>query len=175
MNIIQDFDKYILNYINEHMTNIILDKIMIFITTLGNGGILWILLALFFIFIKKDRKTGIKMALALILCFLTGNLLLKNLVGRIRPFDINSAIEILIKKPLDFSFPSGHTMTSFASAIVIYSKYKRAGIFTIILATLIAFSRMYLYVHYPSDIICGLIIGIIIAMVSIKTVDLKFP
>lgn len=108
------------------------------------------------------------MGCALILCLLIGNLFLKPVVARVRPFDINTAIDILIKKPLDFSFPSGHTMSSFAAATVLIYMDKKIGAISLILATIIGFSRLYLYVHYPSDVVIGLLIGVLLGIISIK-------
>ena len=93
----------------------LLDKILAFITSLGNAGIIWIVLAVVLLILPKTRKTGIIVAAALLMDLILCNLILKNLVARVRPYDVNTAIAILIKKPLDFSFPSGHTAASFAA------------------------------------------------------------
>ena len=106
--------------------------------------------------------------IALLLCAIVGNLTLKPLVARIRPFNSKPLIDgLLIKEPLDYSFPSGHTMCSFAPAVVLYYMNKKAGICAVILSTLIGFSRLYLYVHYPSDVASGAVIGIILGTLSI--------
>lgn len=171
MELIFSFDNAILDFIQTYMRNGFLDFILPIITKLGNEGILWIFIAIAFLISKKYRTSGIKLAIALLLCLIIGNLTLKPLFARTRPFDINTEIELLITKPTDFSFPSGHTMSSFAAAIVIFDANKRMGIIAMILAVLIAFSRLYLYVHFPSDILAGLIIGVINAIIAIKCVD----
>lgn len=140
------------------------------ISSLGNFGIIWIAITIFLVVNKKYRKTGITMAISLLLCLLIGNITLKPLIARIRPFDVRTQIELLIPRPEDFSFPSGHTMTSFAAATVLLLNNKRWGIYGLTLASVIAFSRLYLFVHYPSDIVGGMIIGIAIALVSKRIV-----
>ena len=97
-----------------------------------------------------------------------GSLSLKPLVARVRPFDAAQLLDaLLIRQPTDFSFPSGHTMCSFASGIIIFYMNKRIGTFALILSSFIGFSRLYLYVHYPSDVFCGMVIGILLGITSI--------
>ena len=93
-------------------------------------------------------------------------MILKPLIARLRPFTVNTAIELLIPPPSDFSFPSGHTFASFASATAILKNNRRLGIPAIILAVLIAFSRLYLYVHYPTDVFFGLLLGILAGLIG---------
>ena len=147
----------------------LLNYIMIFITSLGNGGLIWIVAALFLIFQNKNmlKREGFTIAVALIIFSILGLLILKPIIARPRPF-IAQGVDILIKEPMGFSFPSGHTGSSFAAASVIYFYNKKRGLLALILATLIAFSRMYLFVHYPSDIVGGLILGIISSRIAIK-------
>ena len=92
--------------------------------------------------------------------FLVCNVFLKPFVARIRPFNINTAVDIIIKRPTDYAFPSGHTTSSFIAATIIYCQNRKWGYASFILASLIAFSRLYLYVHYPTDIITGIILGL---------------
>lgn len=147
----------------------LLNYIMIFITSLGNGGLIWIAAALFLIFQNKNmlKREGFTIAVALIIFSVLGLLILKPIIARPRPF-VAQGVDILIKEPMGFSFPSGHTGSSFAAASVIYFYNKKRGLLALILATLIAFSRMYLFVHYPSDIVGGLILGIISYRIAIK-------
>lgn len=113
------------------------------------------------------KREGFTIAVALIIFSVLGLLILKPIIARPRPF-IAQGVDILIKEPMGFSFPSGHTGSSFAAASVIYFYNKKRGLLALILATLIAFSRMYLFVHYPSDIVGGLILGIISSRIAIK-------
>ena len=164
MNTIQGIDHGILNFIQNNLQFPMIDPIMIFASTIGNNAAIWISIALLLMLTKKYRSTGLMITGALLLCLLIGNLTMKPYFARIRPFHVFTDIVLLIKSPTDFSFPSGHTMTSFASATILLLKNKRWGIWAIGLASLIAFSRMYLFVHYPSDIVVGLLIGIAIAI-----------
>ena len=150
----------------------LLDKILAFITSLGNAGIIWIVLAVVLLILPKTRKTGIIVVAALLADLVLCNLILKNLVARVRPYDINTAIAILIKKPLDFSFPSGHTAASFAAMTALFlAKMKKAWIAALILAVLIAFSRVYFYVHYPTDVLGGAVVGILSGIIGYAIVE----
>lgn len=91
-----------------------------------------------------------------------GNFILKNFVARERPCWIDTEVFMLIPVPHDYSFPSGHTLASTISAVILMQESKKFGIPACILAALIAFSRMYLFVHFPTDILGGLILGLII-------------
>ena len=143
---------------------------MLVITSIGDIGIVWILTALVFIATKKYRIEGIAILATLVLNLLISNVILKQLIARVRPCDINTAVELLIPRPTDYSFPSGHTSSSFAAGIVIFFKDKLIGSFALILAAAIAFSRLYLYVHYPSDVVAGIIIGIAIGIFTRKLI-----
>lgn len=150
----------------------LLDKILAFITSLGNAGIIWIVLAVVLLILPKTRKTGIIVAAALLMDLILCNLILKNLVAMVRPYDVNTAIAILIKKPLDFSFPSGHTAASFAAMTALFlAKMKKAWIAALVLAVLIAFSRLYFYVHYPTDVLGGAVVGILSGIIGYTIVE----
>lgn len=149
----------ILDFLQEHLKCSFLDKIVPVITALGDKGIIWIALALFFIITGKQRKIGFMIAAVLIIGFIDGNLLLKNIIARERPFTYIEFPELLIAQPKDYSFPSGHTMSSFGVAFVILYGNKKLGAAALIIAALIAFSRLYLYVHFPTDVIGGILLG----------------
>ena len=161
----QGFDLPILDWIAEHLWCPFLDTIVPGITFLGNGGWIWIAIALVLLCIPKYRKTGFAMGAALLMGLLICNLWLKPWVGRIRPYDYQlqaygKAIPLLITAPTDFSFPSGHTIASFEAATVILIRHKKWGVAPLLLAILIAFSRLYLYVHYPTDVLTSIVLGI---------------
>ncbi len=160
------FEIGILDFLRENLSCKALDFLMPVVTALGNGGIFFIAVAVFFLFFKKTRKMGITMGVSLIIGFVVCNLVLKNAVGRIRPYDFNEGVMLLIKSPSDFSFPSGHTTASFESAVSILLYNKKLGIVAIVIATLIAFSRLYLYVHYPTDVLFGAVLGTAVAFLS---------
>ena len=137
------------------------DAVMCFITKLGNAGMIWIVLAVILLLIPKTRKTGIIILAALCIDLVVCNGILKNLFARIRPCDVNTQIQLLIARPDDFSFPSGHTAASFAAVAALYfSGERKLWKPALVLACLIAFSRLYLYVHYPTDILGGILVGI---------------
>ncbi len=141
------------------------------ISFLGNSGWIWIVLALLLICFPKTRKVGLAMGLGLILCLLIGNVTLKPLIARIRPFALREFL-LLIDAPSDFSFPSGHTFSSFVGAGVLFfsGMGKRFWIPGLVLACLIAFSRLYLYVHYPTDVLAGVVLGLLVAFVSVYAI-----
>ncbi|MDO5516112.1 MAG: phosphatase PAP2 family protein [Clostridium sp.] len=169
MDAIQNLDNSILQFIQNNLRNDVLDSIMPVITSMGNGGFIWIVICAILLFSKRYRKYGFIMIIALILCAVIGNLSLKPLVARTRPFNAKPLIDgLLIKAPKDYSFPSGHTMVSFSCTAVLYYMNKKIGISALIVSSAIAFSRLYLYVHYPSDVFVGIIIGVLIACISIK-------
>lgn len=142
--------------------NPVLDAFFSAITHLGDAGILWIVLALSLLCIRKTRPLGVCMALALILDLLLCNLMLKPLVGRIRPFALRE-VALLIKAPQDASFPSGHAAASFAAAGVLALRRSKLAIPALILAITIAFSRLYLYIHFPTDVLGGMLVGLLCA------------
>jgi undecaprenyl-diphosphatase len=154
-----------------------LDAVMPVITRFGDGGIFWIAIAVVLLLFKKTRKIGLTMGIALAMGFIIGNLTLKNIVARTRPYDLNPAFPLLIEKLSDFSFPSGHTLASFEASVSIFLYNKKFGTAAVILAVLIALSRLYLYVHYPTDVLASVIIGTTLAIVSfviVKKIYAKF-
>lgn len=155
----------------QNLHNPMMDKLLVAITTLGNSGGIWILVAAILIGTKKYRKTGIHLAMSLILCLVLGNVLIKNLVARPRPCWIDPTVPLLIPVPTDYSFPSGHTFSGFASVTTLFYYKKSWGILAFILASLIAFSRLYLFVHFPTDILGGIILGVSIGIISKKIMD----
>ena len=158
------FDLPILDWIAANLWCPVLDVAMPIITLLGDAGIFWIAVSVLFMISKKYRKTGIGMMLALLMGLLVCNIWLKPTVARMRPYDFQmqyflKEIPLLAGAMHDFSFPSGHTIASFEAAVVIILNNKKLGIAAMILACLIAFSRLYLYVHYPTDVIFSVILG----------------
>lgn len=148
------------------------DTVMPLISKLGNAGLIWILLAAVLLFFPKTRKSGIVLAAALCMDVILCNGILKNVFGRIRPCDVNTSIQLLVPRPDDFSFPSGHTAASFAAVAALYfAGEKKIWKPALVLASLIAFSRMYLYVHYPTDILGGIAVGVITGYLGYRCVE----
>ena len=160
-----DFD---ILYFIDKLHNPVLDKIMIFLTNLGDAGILWIVVAVLLLFFKKTRRCGILMGISLLCGVILGNGFLHHLVARQRPCWIDTSIPLLIPNPSDYSFPSGHTLASFEAAIMVFMHNKKWGIGAILIALGIAFSRMYLFVHFPTDILGGAILGTCISLAVYK-------
>ena len=170
------FDLPILDWIAANLWCPTLDFLMPIITTFGDGGIFWIAISVILMITKKYRKTGLSMAFALTMGLLVCNIILKPGVARIRPYDFQlqyfaKEIQLIAGGMHDFSFPSGHTIASFEAATAILLRHKKLGTAAMILAILIAFSRMYLYVHYPTDVIASVFLGIGLAFLASWIVD----
>lgn len=174
---IQNLDGEILLLIQQYLRSDILTPVMKMITFLGNGGWFWILCAVILLVSPKTRKVGCAASLSIIFGALVTNVLLKNLVARARPFACDSMLwSPLIAKPTDFSFPSGHTTASFAVALVIARMFpKKYGVPAVILAALVAFSRLYLGVHYPTDVLAGFLVALAGSTLSVWLVRKKDP
>ena len=163
------FDLPVLDWMAENLRCGFLDAVMPMITHLGDAGIFWIVLAAALILLPKTRRVGLSMGVALLIGLVVCNLTLKPLMARMRPYDyqlthFGREIFLLIAAPHDYSFPSGHTLASFEGAIVLFLYCKKWGIPALILASLIAFSRLYLYVHYPTDVVFSLVLALGIAI-----------
>ena len=159
--------------LNERIACPFLDTAMPVITKLGDNGLLWIAVAVVLLYFPKTRRTGCQMAIAMALCFVFGNGLLKLLIARPRPFDrdLSLAARLLIPQPAEYSFPSGHTMNGFSAAMTLMLRREPGRYTALTMASLIAFSRMYLMVHYPSDVIAGALLGTGSAWLSGKLVS----
>lgn len=165
------WDASILLFIQEFIRNDILTPIFLFITHLGDKGMIWIVLSVLLLTSKKTRKTGIMGLLALLGSLLINNMLVKNLVARPRPFYVIEDLRILIDTPSEFSFPSGHTASSFAAAFVFLRNLpKKYGIPAVVLAALIGLSRLYIGVHYPTDVLFGVLSGWLLSLLAEKLV-----
>lgn len=159
-----NLDGNILLFLQDYVRNPLLTPFMKVVTTLGNGGVIWIMLTVLLLLIPKTRKIGCMSAIALIGTLLVNNMLLKNLVARTRPYEVIEGLTYIVKTPVDYSFPSGHAGCSFSVACIMYRRLpRRYGVPALILAILISVSRLYVGVHYPSDVIFGVISGIAIS------------
>ncbi len=190
------FDFPILEFIRTYLKNPFLDKAMPYITLLGEWGAFWIAMALILLLFRKTRKTGWSMGAALFIGLIVCNIILKNLIGRERPFFFYTVERLsgyeffssmknwvpmtqndilwLVSSDLHKSFPSGHTIACFEACTVLTVYHKRWGIPAIVIAFLVAFSRLYLYVHYPSDVIFSMIAGVLIGLIACGIVSLVY-
>ena len=164
---IRRLDNRILEYIQKRIRCPFLDKVRPKITLLGNGGLIWLVVTAVFLARKTERPYGFMLMVALVLCLAVGNIALKPLIGRIRPCNNNTDVELLISRPHDYSAPSCHTLSSFAAATVICFANVPLGIAALVLAALIGFSRLYLFVHYPSDVASGFLLGIALGFFAV--------
>ncbi|MDY2638253.1 MAG: phosphatase PAP2 family protein [Phascolarctobacterium sp.] len=166
------FEFTILNTIQELRTPA-LDQFVLFITSLANY--VWYVLILGLLLHKPTRKLGIVLAIAMTLQYLINGGILKHLFARVRPCNVNTTIELLIKRPKGFSFPSGHSAAAFCAVGVLYgAKMKKLLWTAFVLACLIAFSRLYLYVHFPTDVLAGALCGFLIGYGVWRVFDLKY-
>lgn len=172
------FDLPILDWIQANLQSGLMDTIMPIITLFGDAGIFWMIWATLLLFLPKHRRTGLGMWFAMAMGLVICNMIMKPSIGRMRPYDYQIDIlgktwndlllggKLLVETPNDYSFPSGHTIASFEASTVLLLNSKLMGIPAVILAILIAFSRMYLYVHYPTDVIFSLFAGILFGIIG---------
>ena len=153
-------------YALQDIHNPVLDKVMVFVSALGNAGIFWIAVGLLLLITKRYRRGGAQMLVAMAVTFVIGNLILKNLVARERPCWIDREVLLLMAYTSDYSFPSGHSMNGFAGSVSLLCIDRRIGIPAVILAAIIAFSRLYLFMHFPTDVFAGIVIGLVIALIT---------
>lgn len=163
---LQTLDGGILLFIQEHLRTEMLSNLLVPFTNFGEAGVLWILIAVCLLFFVRTRKTGWMMLLALLLCYLFNDHVLKVLVERTRPFLAIPGLEPLIAPPNSYSFPSGHACSSFAAATTAWLGLRGKGlnwfrVLMVVLAAVMALSRLYVGVHYPTDVLCGMLVGIV--------------
>ena len=155
---IPSLDAAVMAFIQTHFHNTVTDTVFPIITSLGEAGIGWIVLSLVLLCFKKTRRTG-----GLVLF---GELTLKNIICRLRPCNVFTNFPMLIARPTSYSFPSGHTSSSFAAALILTLRHKKVGWLAYIPAVLIAFSRIFLFVHYPTDVLAGILLGTLAALLT---------
>ena len=162
------FDWGILHWIQNTIACPFLDAVVPKLTMLGNAGIIWILAGLALLCSKKYRRQGALVLMGLLAGLLVGNIVLKNLVARPRPCWLDPTVRLLIASPTDYSFPSGHTLSSTIAATILTKTDRRFGHAAIPLAVLIALSRLYLYVHFPSDVLIAALLGLLIGELTFR-------
>ena len=165
-------DSAILLWIQNTLRAAWLNPLVIGITHLGDTGAFWILVTLVLLAFRKTWKLGLVCALSMVIGLAVTNLIIKNWVARVRPYELVEGLERIIGAQHDWSFPSGHTTNSFACAWVLFRRTPRKyGVPALLLAALIALSRLYVGVHYPTDVLGGLVIGIASACVAMVVAD----
>ncbi|MBQ8039819.1 MAG: phosphatase PAP2 family protein [Lachnospiraceae bacterium] len=167
-----ELDGNILLWIQEYIRNDFLTPIFKFITHLGDEGYVWIAIAVLLLFVKNYRKVGLMVGGSLLGSLLFNNMIVKNIVARPRPYRMMEELTILIPEPGEYSFPSGHTSSSFAAGVVLYLMLpKKYGIPAMVLAFLIGISRLYVGVHYPTDVLGGMVMGALLAVETVKITE----
>ncbi len=183
-----DFDLKVFEWI-QGIQNEFLNYFMLVVTTLGDAGIIFIIIGLALFLTKKNRKAGFTMLIALLVMLICNDLFLKEFFARPRPFnlfetdpekysfwnEVYSYPHIVIDKPKSFSFPSGHTSSAFAAAIALLWYDRKKGIPLTIFAALMGFSRIYVEVHYCTDVIAGVVSGLICALIGVFVAKFLFP
>lgn len=178
------FDLSIFEWVQSIQNNI-LDMFFKYYTMLGEAGILFIVIAIALLITRRYRKVGFAMIVALAIMVVGNNLILKNIFARPRPFNLDPdayawwfkvyVFPEIVEKPSSFSFPSGHSSSAFAVAFVAMFYSRKWGFINLFLAILMAFSRVYVEVHYPSDVIAGVLVGLIYALLAAIVVKLLYP
>jgi undecaprenyl-diphosphatase len=142
----------------------VVDAVMIGLTTIGRGGAIWIVIALTLLFRDRTRLRAVVVVLgALLLAFMATDLVVKPIVGRARPFQTSVATRVIDRRPLTYSFPSGHAASSVAGAITLSWIWPQGRLVLWALAALVGLSRIYVGVHYPLDVLGGAVLGLMCA------------
>ena len=167
----QQMELAVLDWIQQHCRSDVLDVVMPWFTKLNDGGEIWIALAVILFLLKEHRKAGLSVGVGLATNLLICNKLLKPLIGRVRPFAVNTAVELLVEAPSSASFPSGHTASSFAVVGALWALKHPLWKPTAVVAALMGISRLYLYVHWPSDVLGGVVVGWLCGVIGAKLVS----
>lgn len=165
LDFISELDFSVLYFIQEHIRTPFLDAVASFLSAAFNGGLLWFVLCAWLLVFRKTRPAGVMVLMAMGITFLVGEFGMKNVFCRLRPCDIDAGISLAVKNPTSYSFPSGHTGSSFAAATALFLWNKKWGVPALVLAFIIGISRMYLFVHFPTDVLVGAILGTVSAVV----------
>ena len=180
--LMQNFDANALLYIQDFLRTPFLTPVMVFFSLIGNLGLLWIFLGLALLIPQRTRRGGFDMLMCLLAAYIINDLVIKGLVARVRPYDTIEGLQILVSPLTSFSFPSGHANSSFAAALSLTLAFGKKGAWAYIPAVLIAFSRCYVGVHYPSDVFAGMLVGTLVAFTTymllkkyVKTDFIKRP
>jgi undecaprenyl-diphosphatase len=171
---IYNWDFAILDAIRANCQLPIFDNIAIFLGKVGEAGLIWIALAIILLISKKTRRTGVTILIGLVLYLVLGDVLLKKLVARPRPFQIRD-VGIIVNPPTGYSFPSGHTFSAFVGATVLSVQLKGWWRLAYLYAILVGLSRLYLYVHFPTDVVAGAVLGILVGLLTCYLVSLFWP
>ena len=160
-------------YAIQNLRTDFLDSVILKLTDIvGSYGEIWLIAAAVMLTNRKTRRCAYTMLISYLLVFGIGQLWLKNVIVRGRPCNIDRAVKLLVERPTSWGFPSTHTGWAFAAATSVFLHHKKAGVAVLVLAALIAFSRLYLFVHFPSDVLGGIVLGVLAALLAKKLVTI---
>ncbi|HOU85612.1 MAG TPA: phosphatase PAP2 family protein [Spirochaetota bacterium] len=165
--IIEKTDYMLLMFVRDNLSSLVCDRLFVYISRAGNSAFLWMVSAVIFLFFKKTRPAAFLTVIVFVFELIFFEVILKNALARPRPF-VEYGLNIIIPPPPTFSFPSGHALSSFSSAVIFYHFIGRKALPFILMALLISFSRIYLLVHYPSDVAAGALFGILTAYGAVR-------
>lgn len=165
INKIIEFDKRVAFIFPKLYHHKFLNICMKFIASIGDFGMIWIALVLILSVYPQTKALSHKMLFALLLATIVGQVTIKSLVKRMRPCQQYPEVKILVPVPSDRSFPSGHTTSSFACATTVCFFYPEIGAICLLFAFAMAFSRIYLFVHYVSDVVFAMFLGILVGSI----------
>lgn len=160
------WDVSVITAIYENVHSAFLTMFFRIVTLLGEGGIFWIAVAVILLFFKKTRRSGICIGASLLIGVIVGNGIIKNVVARPRPYDAIEGIESVVSHLSDYSFPSGHSLCCFEAATALAMNRTKWAIPAYVGAVLVAVSRLFLFVHYPTDVICGALLGVLFGVLG---------
>ena len=160
------WDASVITAIYENVHSAFLTMFFRIVTLLGEGGIFWIAVAVILLFFKKTRRSGICIGASLLIGVIVGNGIIKNVVARPRPYDAIAGIESVVSHLSDYSFPSGHSLCCFEAATALAMNRTKWAIPAYVGAVLVAVSRLFLFVHYPTDVICGALLGVLFGVLG---------
>ena len=159
LDFINNLDFSVLYFIQEHLRCSFLDGFCALLSVAFEGGIGWFVIIALLLCFRKTRAAGAVMLVSVVLAFLTGELFMKNIICRVRPCNQDLSVVLAVKRPTSYSFPSGHTGSSFAAAVSLWLCHKKLGAAALTLATIIGLSRLCLFVHFPTDVLAGALLG----------------
>lgn len=160
------WDASVITAIYENVHSAFLTMFFRIVTLLGEGCIFWIAVAVILLFFKKTRRSGICIGASLLIGVIVGNGIIKNVVARPRPYDAIAGIESVVSHLSDYSFPSGHSLCCFEAATALAMNRTKWAIPAYVGAVLVAVSRLFLFVHYPTDVICGALLGVLFGVLG---------
>ncbi len=168
-------DFQILDWIQQNLRCPFMDFLMPKISMIGEFGIVWLVIGIIMLCFRKTRRCAILMLISTLAVYCFGELFLKNQICRVRPCNIRPYLDIPVERPSSYSFPSGHTSSAFSCAVMILMNHRVGGVFALMLAIVIAFSRLYNYVHFPSDVLAGALLGAVFAVITYFIARLVVP